>query len=57
LKVLAAVDRGMPRKEAAEIFGVSLPTIKRWLKRRKETGDVDAKPVPGPPARKGGALE
>jgi transposase len=57
LKVLAAVDRGMPRKQAAEIFGVSLPTIKRWLKRRKETGDVDAKPVPGPPARKGAALE
>ena len=57
LKVLAAVDRGMPRKQAAEIFGVSLPTIKRWLKRRKETGEVDAKPVPGPPARKGAALE
>lgn len=55
--MLAAVDRGMPRKEAAEIFGVSLPTIKRWLKRRRETGDVKAKPVPGPPARKGAALE
>jgi transposase len=29
LKVLAAVDRGMLRKEVAEVFGVSVPTIKR----------------------------
>ena len=30
LKVLDAVDRGMPRKEvAARIFGISLPSIKR----------------------------
>lgn len=29
LKVLAAVDRGMPRAEAAKVFGVSVPTIKR----------------------------
>jgi transposase len=57
LKVLAAVDRGMPRTEVAEVFGVSLPTIKRWLKRRRETGEVAARPHPGPPARKGAALE
>jgi transposase len=55
--VLQAVDRGMPRKEVAEVFGVSLPTIKRWLKRRSETGEVVAKANPGPPARKGAALE
>lgn len=35
LKVLAAVDRGMPRKEVAEVF-VSLATIKRWLKLRRD---------------------
>ena len=57
LKVLTAVDRGMPRKQAAEIFGVSLPTIKRWLKRRRETGGVEPKPIPGPPARKGTLLQ
>jgi transposase len=45
LKVLAAVDRGMPRTEVAEVFGVSLPTIKRWLKRRRETGEVGARPL------------
>jgi transposase len=57
LRVLAAVDRGMPRKEVARVFGVSAPTIRRYLLRlRRETGRVDAKPVPGPPARKGAAL-
>ena len=57
LKVLDAVDRGMPREEVARIFGVSLPSIKRWLKRRKESGDVEPSPGPGPPARKGALLE
>ena len=57
VKVLDAVDRGMPRAEVARIFGVSLPSIKRWLKRRRETGKVDPKPIPRPPAIKGGMLE
>jgi hypothetical protein len=26
LRVLAAVDRGMPRAEVARVFGVSVPT-------------------------------
>ena len=57
LKVLDALDRGMPRKEVARIFGISsLPSIKRWLRRRKETGDVEPYPIPGPPARKGALL-
>jgi transposase len=47
----------MPRTEVAEAFGVSLPTIKRWLKQRRETGRVTAVLHPGPPARKGTALE
>ena len=55
--MLKAVDRGMLRKDVAEIFGVSVPSIKRWLKRRRETGDVEPKPIPGPPARKREALE
>src|SRR5918999_4727731 len=57
LKVLEAVDRGMPRKEVSEVFGVSMPTIKRWLKRRRETGGVEPKPIPGRPSRKGALLQ
>jgi len=40
LRVLAAVDSGEPREQVAKAFSVSMPTIKRWLKRRRETGDV-----------------
>jgi len=57
LRVLAAVDRGVPREEVAKTFSVSVPTIKRWLKRRRETGDVEPKPIPGRPRVKGAALE
>ncbi len=57
LRVLAAVDRGMPRKEVAETFGISVSTIKRYLKLRCETGGVEASPIPGPTARKRAALE
>ncbi len=53
LKTLAAIDRGIPSKEVAELFGVSLSTIKRWLKRRRLTGDVDIHKIPGRPAVKG----
>src|SRR5918911_5134038 len=47
LKVLDALDQGLPRKEVARLFGVSLSTIKRYLKLRKHTGDVTPKPSPG----------
>ncbi len=40
LKVLAAVDRGVPRSETVEMFGVSLVTLKRWLKKRREGEDL-----------------
>ena len=39
-QALAAVDCGMPRKEAIGLFGVSLATLKRWLKRRHDTGSA-----------------
>ncbi len=57
LRVLAAVDAGRPREELAKTFSVSVPTIKRWLKRRRETGDVEPRAIPGRPPRKGAMLE
>jgi transposase len=56
LKVLCAIDRGIPRKEVSELFGVSRSTIKRWLKRRRLTGDVTIHLIPGRPSVKGKAL-
>ena len=40
LRVLAAVDRGMPRKEVVRTFGVSIATIGRYLRRRREGEDL-----------------
>jgi len=56
LRVLDAVDRGTPRAETARLFQVSLPTIKRWLRRRRETGTLVPSPRPGRPAVKMGPL-
>jgi transposase len=55
-RVVAAVERGTRRSEVVETFAVSLPTVKRWLKRRRETGALAPKPIPGPPAVKRDAL-
>src|SRR3954452_20258132 len=57
LRVLSAVDVCTPREEVAKTFSVSMPTIKRWLKRRRETGDVQPKSLPGRPSRKGTMLQ
>jgi transposase len=56
LKVLSAIDRGIPRREVSSLFGVSLSTIKRWLKRRRQTGNVNVEKIPGRPSVKGKAL-
>ena len=56
-RVLAAVDAGRPTEEVVKTFSVSMPPIKRWLKRRRETGDAQPKPIPGRPSRKGAMLQ
>ena len=55
-KALAAIDRGVPRREVQGLFGISRSTVKRWLKRRRLTGDVDVHEIPGRPSVKGEAL-
>ncbi|MFL6058022.1 MAG: hypothetical protein ACJ732_03825 [Rubrobacteraceae bacterium] len=37
---MAAVDRGIPRREVVEIFSISLTTLKRWLRMRREGEDL-----------------
>jgi transposase len=47
LRVLEAVDRGLPRRRIAELFGVSLSTIKRYVRRRRQGEDLQPKPSTG----------
>ena len=47
LRVLAALERGISRSEVAELFGISLATIARYIKRRAEDGQIAPKPSPG----------
>jgi transposase len=45
--VLEAVDRGLPRGRISELFGVSLSTIKRYVRRRRQGEDLEPKPSTG----------
>jgi len=47
---------GTPRGDVAARFLVSVPTIERWLRLKRETGGLAPRPVPGPVAVKTGAL-
>ncbi len=46
-RVLRAVDQGKKQKEIVEALGVSLATIKRYVKQRREQGHVRPKAIPG----------
>jgi transposase len=56
-RVLRAVDQGKAQKEIVEALGVSLATIKRYVKQRREVGHVKPKAIPGRPAKKRTQLE
>ena len=51
-RVVRVVAIGTPRDEVAATFAVSVPTIERWLRLKRETGSLAPKPVPGPVAVK-----
>jgi transposase len=46
LKVLAALDRGITRKEVARTFGVATATLDRYLSLRKQAGGEIGPPRP-----------
>ena len=56
-RVVRAVDAGQSQAEIAKTFAVSVATIKRYLKQRRESGHVLPKAIPGRPAKKGAVLQ
>ncbi len=40
LRAVDAVDRGIPRREVVRTFSISLTTLKRWLKMKREGKDL-----------------
>ena len=56
-RVVRAVDQGYQRADIIKVFGVSRATIKRYLKQRRETGELGARPIPGRPSQKFAPLQ
>ena len=48
-RILGAVDGGMPISVAVMTFSVGRSTVKRYIARRRETGDIAPKQIPGRP--------
>jgi transposase len=40
VRAVSVVERGMPRREVVEAFSISLTTLKRWLRMRREGKDL-----------------
>lgn len=55
-RVIRAVEAGRPREEVAARFEVSVPSIERWVRLKRETGGLARRPVPGPVAVKTAGL-
>lgn len=50
-RVVELVNGGKPRAEVAELFGIGLATLKRWLVLANSSGDLRPTSPPGQPAR------
>ena len=55
--VLRAVNHGYPRAEIVQMFGISLATLKRYVKQWREEGHVRPKVIPGRPPTKRAPVE
>ena len=51
LKVIDAVERGIPRREVSELLGISLSTISRYMKLKASGREIAPKPSPGRKAK------
>src|SRR5258706_51240 len=51
-RVLRAVDQGRSRAEIVQFFGISLATIKRYVKQQRDEEHVRPRAIPGRPPKK-----
>lgn len=56
-RVVGAVDAGKPKEAVAETFSVSVRSINRWLKLKRETEQLKPRPITGRPSILGKALD
>jgi len=56
-RVVAAAVAGKPKEEVAGIFGVSMSSVNRWLRLKRETGKLEPRPITGRPGILGKALD
>ena len=40
IRAVDAVERGIPRKDVVQTFSISLTTLKRWLRKRRDGEDL-----------------
>jgi len=50
-KAIEAVEQGNSQKSVAKMLGIGLASLERWIKRKRETGSVEAISPPGAPRK------
>jgi transposase len=50
-KIVAAIERGMPKAQAARLFDVSLASVKRYSRIAREGGSLEPRKSPGRPPK------
>ncbi len=56
-RVVEAAGAGKPKEEIADLFSVSVPSINRWLRLKRETEQLEPRPITGRPSILGKALD
>lgn len=54
-KIVDALKRGIPKSEAAELFGVSLSSVKRFARLERQGDSLAPRKPPGRPPKSGDA--
>jgi transposase len=50
-KIVAAIERGMPKAQAARLFDVSLSSVKRYSRTARQGGSLEPRKSPGRPRK------